>query len=151
MAGLGAAFLTDRAQLVTHWRGERAGAGRREARLPVSIRPTEVARVAGDLRIPIAATIRNISANGLLVHSEQQLLPGAQLEFVFRTPGGAELNMRADVRHVQHLQIESPELWEAGCEFRESNADAREQLVKFVLNHESTLGPAAPRPLAKAS
>ena len=50
---------------------------------------------------------------------QQQLLAGTQLEFLFRTPGGAELSMRADVRHVQHLQIESPEIWEAGCEFRE--------------------------------
>jgi hypothetical protein len=107
----------------------------------VSIRPSLVARVAGDLRVPIAATIRNISANGLLVHAEQQLLPGAQLEFVFRTPGGAELNMRADVRHVQHLQIESPELWEAGCEFREQDADARDRLVKMVLTHHQATSP----------
>src|SRR5206468_8369638 len=119
----------------------RAGPARREARLPVSIRPSLVARVAGDLRVPIDAKIRNISANGLLVHSEQQLLPGTQLEFVFRTPGGAELSMRADVRHVQHLQIESPELWEAGCEFRESDLDSREQLVKFVLKHQALADP----------
>jgi len=134
--GLAAALVTDRTQLLMHWRGERAGAARREARLPVVIRPAAAARVAGDLRIPISATIRNLSPNGLLVHAEEQLLPGAQLEFLFRTPGGAELSMRADVRHVQHLQIESPEIWEAGCEFRESDAQSREQLVRFVLNHQ---------------
>jgi hypothetical protein len=56
--------------------------------------------------------------------------------------------MRADVRHVQHLQVESPELWEAGCEFRESDLDSREQLVRFVLNHQDV----ARRPaLKKAS
>jgi benzoate membrane transport protein len=147
LAGVVAAFITDRAQLMTHWRGERAGAPRREMRLPVVIHPAAVSRVAGDLRIPISATIRNISPNGLLVHSEQQLLAGTQLEFLFRTPGGAELSMRADVRHVQHLQVESPEVWEAGCEFRESDLDSREQLVKFVLNHQ-TITPAA---LRKAS
>jgi hypothetical protein len=141
LAGLAAAFITDRAQLMAHWRGERAGAPRRETRLPVVIHPATASRVAGDLRIPISATIRNISSNGLLVHSEQQLLAGTQLEFVFRTPGGAELSMRADVRHVQHLQIEVPEVWEAGCEFRESDLDSREQLVKFVLNHQ-TIAPA---------
>jgi len=141
-AGLIAAFITDRAQLVTHWQGEQAALQRREMRLPVVIHPAETSRVAGDLRIPVRATIRNISANGLLVHSEQQLVPGTQLEFVFRTPGGAELSMRADVRHVQHLQIESPELWEAGCEFRESDLDSREQLVKFVLKHQSLTRPA---------
>ena len=42
-------------------------------------------------------------------------------------------------RHVQHLQVESPELWEAGCEFRESDLDSREQLVRFVLNHQDVL------------
>jgi hypothetical protein len=149
VAGLAAAYFTDRAQLLAHWQGEHAAGLRREMRLPVVIQPAETARVAGDLRIPVRATIRNISANGLLVHSEQQLLPGTQLEFVFRTPGGAELSMRADVRHVQHLQIESPELWEAGCEFRESDLDSRDQLVKFVLQHQAITQPA--RALLKAS
>lgn len=140
--GLGAALITDRQQLLLYWRGERAGAPRREARMPVVIRPAAAARVAGDLRIPIRATIRNLSPNGLLVHSEQQLLPGALLEFAFRTPGGAELSMRADVRHVQHLPIEVPELWEAGCEFREADPQSREQLVRFVLlnHHEQHQG-----------
>jgi benzoate membrane transport protein len=142
VAGVIAAFITDRAQLMTHWRGERGGAPRREMRLPVVIHPAAASRVAGELRIPIGATIRNISSNGLLVHSAQQLLAGTQLEFLFRTPGGAELSMRADVRHVQHLQMEAPEVWEAGCEFRESDLDSREQLVKFVLNHQ-TIAPVA--------
>ena len=143
VAGLAAALITDRTQLLSHWQGEQAAVQRREMRLPVVIHPAETSRVAGDLRIPVRATIRNISANGLLVHSEQQLLPGTQLEFVFRTPGGAELSMRADVRHVQHLQIESPELWEAGCEFRESDLDSRDQLVKFVLKHQTLIRPRA--------
>jgi benzoate membrane transport protein len=149
VAGLVAAYITDRSQLLAHWQGEQAAVQRRELRLPVVIHPAETARVAGDLRIPVRATIRNISASGLLVHSAQQLVPGTQLEFVFRTPGGAELSMRADVRHVQHLQIESPELWEAGCEFRESDLDSREQLVKFVLKHQTINQPH--RALLKAS
>ena len=137
VAGIGAALTTERAQLFAHWRGEQAtGSNRRqEARLPVLIRPTAASRLAGDLRIPVRAWLRNISAHGLLVHSEEQLVAGAQLEFAFRTPGGAELRLRADVRHVQHLHVESPELWEAGCEFRESDLATREQLVRFVLNH----------------
>src|SRR3981081_2861667 len=102
-------------------------------RLPVVIHPAETARVAGELRIPVRATIRNISANGLLVHSEQQLVPGTQLEFVFRTPGGAAPSWRPAGPHVQPPQIEPPELGEAGGEFRESALDSREQLVKFVL------------------
>jgi benzoate membrane transport protein len=136
VVGIGVALITDREQLLNHWRGDRHGAIRRESRLPVVIRPALAARVAGDLRFPISATIRNISSNGLLVHSEDQLLPGQQVEFVFRTPGGAELTMRADVRRVQHLQIEVPEIWEAGCEFREANSESRDQLIRFVLNHQ---------------
>jgi len=134
--GLGVALVTDRAQLLSHWRGERDGAIRRETRLPVVIQPASAARVAGDLRIPIRATIRNISAGGMLVHCAEQLLPGAQLEFVFRTGGGDQLTMRADVRHVQHLQLETSEIWEAGCEFRESQHESREHLVRFVLGHQ---------------
>src|SRR5439155_9342305 len=85
VAGLGAPLLTDRAQLLIHWRGEQAR--RTETRLPVLIQPAWAARVAGELRTPIRASIRNISVGGLLVHCQQQLLPGAQLEFGFRTPG----------------------------------------------------------------
>jgi benzoate membrane transport protein len=133
--GIAVAFLTDRAQLLTHWRGERAGPIRRETRHAVVIQPAAASRVAGDLRIPIKATIRNISASGMLIHSQQQLLPGAQLEFTFRTAGGAELTMRADVRHVQRLQEGIAEVWEAGCEFREARPESREHLVQFVLGH----------------
>jgi hypothetical protein len=139
LVGIGVALITDRAQLLTHWRGDRDGALRRAERLPVMIQPTSAARVAGDLRIPIRATIRNVSAGGMLVHCAQQLLPGAQLEFVFRTAGGAELTMRADVRHVQHLQLETSEIWEAGCEFRETQQESREHLVRFVLGHTGSL------------
>lgn len=138
VVGIGLALVTDRAQLLTHWRGERAGPGRRDSRHAVVIQPASAARVAGDVRIPIRATIRNISASGMLVHSEQQLLPGAQLEFVFRTAGGAELTMRADVRHVQHLQRALTEVWEAGCEFREA-PESREHLVRFVVGHREAL------------
>jgi c-di-GMP-binding flagellar brake protein YcgR len=131
--GIGVALVTDRAQLLAHWRGERAGPLRRETRHPVLIQPASAARVAGDLRIPINATIRNISASGLLVHSHQQLLPGAQLEFAFRTAGGAQLTMRADVRHVQRFEQGTTEAWEVGCEFRETQHESREHLVRFVL------------------
>src|SRR5205823_12324867 len=141
VAGLGAALLTDRAQLLTHWRGEQTR--RTEQRLPVMIRPAWTARVAGELRTQIDASIRNISVGGLLVHAQQQLLPGAQLEFGFRTPGGAELRLRADVRHVQHRVFFSTDVWEAGCEFRETDLDSREQLVQFVLNHQEAPTPPA--------
>jgi benzoate membrane transport protein len=144
--GMAAALLTDRAQLMAHWRGERGGpALRRETRLPVVIRPASASRLAGDLRIPLRATIRDLSASGLLVHSEEQLLPGALLEFVFRTPGGAELSLRADVRHVRHLYLETEEVWEAGCELRETNQASRARLVDFMLGHQDDAA------LAKAS
>jgi hypothetical protein len=133
VVGIAIAWLTDRSQLLSHWRGERAGPTRRETRQSVVIQPASAARVAGDLRIPIKATIRNISPSGMLVHSQQQLLPGAQLEFKFRTAGGAELTIRADVRHVQHIQHGISEIWEAGCEFREAQHESREHLVQFVL------------------
>jgi benzoate membrane transport protein len=140
IVGILVALVTDRAQLLAHWRGERSGPVRRETRHTVVIQPAAAARVAGDLRIPLLATIRNISSSGMLVHSQQQLLPGAQLEFRFRTAGGAELTMRADVRHVQHIQHGIDEVWEAGCEFRESRQESREHLVRFVLGeHELPL------------
>jgi hypothetical protein len=145
VAGIGAALITERVQILTHWRGEHhSGVRRREVRLPVLIRPAFVARVAGDLRIPLRAWIRNVSEHGLLVHSDQPLTAGSQLEFTFRMAGGAELWLRADVRHVQHLQVDGPELWEAGCELRESDLDSREHLVRFLLSHEQQPVPASP-------
>ena len=136
VAGVVVAFLTDRAQLLGHWRGEHVR--RAEERRSVLVRPAWTARVAGDLRVSLQATIRNISVGGLLVHCEQQLLAGQQLEFGFQTPGGAELRLRADVRHVQHRVFFSADIWEAGCEFRETDAAAREQLVQFLLSHQES-------------
>ncbi len=140
VAGVLVALVTDRAQLLTHWRGERAGAARREERLPVRIQPAAARRLIGDVPSPIRATIRNISSNGLLVHCEQQVPPGALLEFVFRTSGGAELSIRADVRHVQRVQSEETDIWEVGCELRESHAANRQHLVDFVLGHQDAEG-----------
>ena len=74
VAGVVVAFLTDRAQLLSHWRGEHVQ--RSEERRSVLVRRAWTARVAGDLRVQLQATIRNISVGGLLVHCEQQLLPG---------------------------------------------------------------------------
>jgi benzoate membrane transport protein len=133
--GMATAFITDRAQLTMHWRDERSGPARRETRLPVFIRPDSAVCLAGDLRIPIRATVRNISANGLLVHSEHQLLPGSHLELAFHGFDGRAVRLRADVRHVQHLQVEAADLWEAGCEFRETDLELREHLVRAVLAH----------------
>jgi len=44
----------------------------------------------------------------------------------------------ADVRHVQHRVFFSTDIWEAGCEFRETDAAAREQLVQFLLSHQES-------------
>jgi benzoate membrane transport protein len=152
VVGIGAALVTERVQILTHWRGDRhVGPRRREERLPVFIRPAYVTRVAGDLRIPVRAWIRNLSAHGLLVHSDQQLTPGAQLEFTFRTSGGAELWLRADVRHVQHLQVESPEIWEAGCELRESDLASREHLVRFLLSQHPAEPAGEPQQVRRAA
>jgi hypothetical protein len=141
LAGIGVALLTDRAELLAHWRSQHSSTKRREVRLQVLIRPASTVRVAGDLRIPLRATIRNISTHGLLVHTEQQLQPGALLEFTFSTAGGAQLTLRADVRHVQHLQLDALDVWEAGCEFRESDPASREELVSFVLRRQQADAP----------
>jgi benzoate membrane transport protein len=136
--GMATAFITDRTQLMMHWRDERSGPARRETRLPVFIHPDSAVCLAGDLRIPIRATVRNISANGLLVHSAHQLLSGSQLELTFHGSDQRAVRLRADVRHVRHLPVEAAELWEAGCEFRETDLDLREQLVRAVLaQHEA--------------
>jgi hypothetical protein len=49
------------------------------------------------------------------------------------------------VRHVRHLYVETVEVWEAGCEFRETNQESRERLVGFMLGHQDVV------PLAEAS
>ncbi len=116
------------------WRA--AGAERRRAaRIPVNIQPRQAVRVAGTQRTPIAAVIRNVGTGGVLVRTEQELLPGQHLELTFGQPGEAvTMLVRVDVRHARQIQEGLVEAWEAGCEFGDSPRIDRKQLVGFILD-----------------
>ncbi len=120
--------------LLLLWRA--AGAERRRAaRNPVNIQPCRAVRVAGTQRTAIAAVIRDISTGGVLVRTEQELLPGQHLELTFGQPADAvTMQVRAEVRYARQIQEGLVEAWEAGCEFGDSPRIGREQLVGFILD-----------------
>jgi benzoate membrane transport protein len=135
LAGLAASLLAEREELLAHWRGEskRGGERREGVRVPVVVHPTSVTRVAGRQRVRLTALVRDLGENGMLVRSEQRLLPGNVLELTFGLPqSGLDMRLRVDVRRVEHVQSEPIDLWEAGCEFRELSPVARDQLIAFV-------------------
>ena len=130
--------ICERADLVSHWRRADPGTERREQRLPVELRPSATHIISGRRRVPVTAQVRNLSEHGLSVTAEQQLSPGDQLELSFSMPdGGADVAVRVDVRHVNHLADGPVELWEAGCEFRTVTSTARERLAALLLEHSA--------------
>jgi benzoate membrane transport protein len=138
LAGLAASAIAERAELLLHWRGGSADEERRQSeRVQAVLVPTSARRIIGSRRTPLDVSIRNISASGLKVRCTQRVLPGQQLEFFFALPDGhAEVRLRVDVRHVELLQNELVEMWEAGCEFREMSTGAHEQLLTYLLEQQ---------------
>jgi benzoate membrane transport protein len=138
IGGIVASLICERADLVSHWRRADPGNERREQRLPVELRPSATHIISGRRRVPVTAQVRNLSEHGLSVTAEQQLSPGDQLELSFSMPdGGADVAVRVDVRHVNHLADGPVELWEAGCEFRTVTSTARERLAALLLEHSA--------------
>jgi hypothetical protein len=139
LAGLAASAIAERAELLLHWRGEaHAETERRhEPRVLSVLVPTSARCIVGSRRTPLDTTIRNISANGLKVRCAHRVMPGQQLEFFFALADGhAEVRLRVDVRHVELLQNEPIDIWEAGCEFRELSPGAHEQLLSYLLEQQ---------------
>jgi hypothetical protein len=135
LAGIGAALLAEREEILGHWRGasEPATERREGERTTVLLHPGHITRVAGRQRHRLKAVVRDLGPGGLLVRSEQIVMPGNVLELTFTEPrGGLNLRVRVDVRRVDHVQNVPVDVWEAGCEFRDINPRMRDQLLEFV-------------------
>jgi PilZ domain/Benzoate membrane transport protein len=160
LAGVLASLLAEREELLSYWRGQvRAGERREGARVPVVVQPTSVTCVAGRRRTRLAAVVKDLSANGLLISSEQRLLRGNVLELSFGLPkGGLEMLVRVDVRRVEQVQSSPVDIWQAGCQFREISPEARQRVIAFIEGHQRAgsgvqpaPGPRAHLPLATAA
>ena len=138
IGGIVASLVCERADLISHWRRADPSNERREQRVQIDLRPSATHLISGRRRVPVTAQVRNLSEHGLSVTSEQQLSPGDQLELSFQLPdGGADISVRVDVRHVDHLTDGPVEMWEAGCEFRTMTPTARERLASLLLEHRT--------------
>lgn len=141
LAGVAASAMAEWGELVVHWRGDTGATERRAAkRAPSVLVPTSTRQIAGARRVALETTIHNISAHGLSARAKRRIMPGQQLEFFFALPDRhSEVRLRVEVRHVQLLQTEPIEIWEAGCEFREQPEGAHEQLLTYLLNQQHAL------------
>ncbi|GAC1313984.1 MAG: hypothetical protein NVSMB2_02780 [Chloroflexota bacterium] len=141
LAGVAASVMAEWGELLLHWSGDNAGTERRsDKRVPSVLVPTSTRQIIGSRRVALETTIHNISAHGLSARGRRRIMPGQQLEFLFALPGGrAEVRLRVEVRHVQLLQTEPVEIWEAGCEFREEPEGAHEQLLTYLLDQQHAL------------
>lgn len=148
-ASVGVSWLAERAALLAYWRSQHASGvdRRRERRMPVMLHPA-ADRITGGSRTAVDVDIRELSASGVRLHSDQRLLPGEQLELMFGLPGGGgEVRLRVDVRHVGPAPTGVPLSWEAGCEFRDLDKSSAQQVAEFILRQqEIPFGRHQPRP-----
>src|SRR5262249_7303684 len=61
IGGLIASLITERSDLLSHWRRVESSNERREQRLTVDLRPSAAHRISGRRRMPITSRIRNLS------------------------------------------------------------------------------------------
>ncbi len=98
-------------------------------RIGVAIRPRVAAKLFGDAYKDVRLGITNLSATGVQVRSQDQLLPGDLLDLAFELMGvEGELELLARVRRVQHLE----RVWDAGCEFESLPDRLARRIVQFV-------------------
>jgi len=123
--------------LVLRLDGDWQRAQRRETtRHAVEIRPNSAMRFAvGGDHMRFEPLVLNLSSGGMRVRSDTELTLDDELQLTFGTPsGGAQLRLRMLVLRVERLQ----DGWEAGCQFVESSAAEREQIVAFILAQQRT-------------
>jgi PilZ domain-containing protein len=115
-----------------HWRPlERRGHARRTVEL--ASQRAERLLASGDRQV-LRATLRDLSAGGLLLRADQCIAQGDRIALAF-TLGGDPQPVEAivQVRRVAHLQEGSLHRWEAGCRFLELRAADRERIEQFTL------------------
>ena len=113
---------------------------RDDVRHGVVIRPRSITRYTIDGWQPIHAAIRNISAGGVLVWSDEEVRVGEVLELAFSLPGDEhELQVRATVRRAQPGYRAERDFWEIGCGFQRIARDESERIIRFIFAEQRKL------------
>ncbi len=106
---------------------------RRDVRLRVDLHPSLGRRVVDGAWLPIHTRITNLSAGGLELRSDDELVEGDQIELGFALPhAGPEMRVRLEVRHVSCASAAALGRWQAGCELRGLDETVRDRIVQYV-------------------
>lgn len=106
-------------------------------RLNVLIDPDEALLIDGDVERPFKATIIDLSAGGVLLHTREQVAVGAILRLTFPLPGLSR-TIRARVEVVRLIQLDS-EGWQylrLGARFLELGKDQEDAIIKFAFQEQ---------------
>ncbi len=106
---------------------------RRDVRLGLDVRPSLARRIVDGAWLAVHVRITDLSAGGLRLHSDDELVEGDELDLAFSLPdGGSDLRVRARVRHVGRASSTALEGWRVGCELHALHETARDRIAQFI-------------------
>jgi c-di-GMP-binding flagellar brake protein YcgR len=112
---------------------------REQVRFPARITPSSAQAVTGQLRT-LNASIRDLSAGGLRLWSNQEILRGDEVRISFALPdNGPEIEARVSVERAESFAYQNVVLWEAGCTFGDLPQATRDRIVRYIFAEQRLL------------
>ncbi|MGI5836268.1 MAG: flagellar brake protein [Chloroflexota bacterium] len=106
-------------------------------RLSVLIDPEEALLIDGDEEKPFKATILDLSAGGVLLHTSEPIATGAKLRLSFPLPGLSR-TIRANAEVVRQIRLDA-DGWQylrLGARFLDLGKDQEDAIIRFAFHEQ---------------
>lgn len=106
-------------------------------RLSVLIDPEETMLIDGDEEKPFKATILDLSAGGVLLHTREPVSIGATMRLTFTLPGlSRTIQARAEVVRLMQLDSEGWKYLRMGARFLDLGKDQEDAIIRFAFQEQ---------------
>lgn len=106
-------------------------------RLSVLIDPEESTLIDGDQEKPFKATILDLSAGGVLLHTREPVSTGATISLTFTLPGlSTTIQTKAKVVRLMQLDSEGWKYLRLGAKFLDLGKDQEDAIIRFAFQEQ---------------
>ena len=106
-------------------------------RLSALIDPEEAVLIEGDEEKPFKATILDLSAGGVLLHTREPVAVGARLRLAFTLPGISKtIRARAEVVRLIQLDSEGWKYLRLGAKFLDLGKEQEDAIIRFAFQEQ---------------
>lgn len=106
-------------------------------RLSVLIDPEEALLLEGEEEKPFKATILDLSAGGVLLHTREPVPIGAKLRLAFPLPGlGRTIRAEAEAVRLMQLGSEGWQYFRIGASFLDLGREQEDAIIKFAFQEQ---------------